>query len=69
MDENVKTETELLLAWLKSQGLKNQDQIQKELGTLPEIDLSKALEKARMAVRIRLQALEDRENRPSTEGG
>jgi hypothetical protein len=59
MDENGKTETELLLTWLKSQAVKNQDQIKKELETLPEIDLAKALEKARKAVHSRIKALED----------
>ena len=60
--ENGKTETERLLAWLRSQEGKKRDQIQYELETLPEIDLSKALEKARMAVRSRIQALENRDS-------
>ena len=68
MDENGKTETERLLTWLQSQELKNPNQIQKDLETLPEIDLAKALEKARKAVHIRIKALEDGDNSPPSEG-
>ena len=68
MDENDKTETERLLTWLRSQELKNPNQIQKDLETLPEIDLAKALEKARMAVHSRIKALEDRDNSQPSEG-
>jgi hypothetical protein len=69
MDDNDNTETERLFTWLKSQELTRKKQIQEDLKTLPEIDLSKALEKARMAVRSRIKALEDRYNRPPAEGG
>jgi hypothetical protein len=68
MEENGNTETELLLAWLNSQELKNQSEIQKNLDTLPETDLAKALETARKAVHTRIKALEDRDNRPPAEG-
>jgi hypothetical protein len=63
MDENIETQRELLLTWLT-----DQEQIHKELEALPEIDLLKAVEEAREAVRSRIKALQHSDNQPPAEG-